>query len=136
MSSSGQEKTACQYVVARFVPDEVRDEPINIGVILQSSSDKTSAFRFLSHFDRISMFLSGEKVSMLEAVVRGLKKELQGKALKKSFLESLSENYRHSLQFTEVRGVLSSDPKLEVDRLFNTFVSVEAPAGRIENHKK
>jgi uncharacterized protein (DUF433 family) len=119
--------------VARFVPDEIRDEPINVGVILHAISSGEVKHHFLESYDQLEKVLPKTQVNALRVVLSALGYELKTHTEDANYLMAISQNYRHQLQFSNIRGVLTSDPETELSSLYSRMVSWEgrnaSPAG-------
>lgn len=130
----------CRYIVARFVPDPVRDEAINIGVVLQCTSRKFVACRFLDDFARVRRIRPDIETPLLrkfsdefqERVIRFsdiysqpfIPEPLEHESvIEASFLDNLSTQYGNRFQFTSPRGTLATDPIQELNHLFGIFVA-------------
>ncbi len=46
------------FVVARFIPDPVRNEPVNIGIIVNDSKTHQSFGRFVEDFSLLSCLIN------------------------------------------------------------------------------
>lgn len=140
----------CRYTIARFVPDPIRDEPINVGVILQS--DEFVGSKFIPRLPR-SWIMNVEAAEELVPQIHDYWGErLKGKTewifmpekgtktevtlTNKDFLVWLKRTYDRHIQFSEIR-----DAEVEVqDRfgfdgllvyLYDTFVTPKPRARRV-----
>lgn len=124
-------RTPGRYSIVRFVPDPVRDEPINIGAILQSDGIIDSLF--LAELDRVERLDPHADTKLIRDWVSGFKKELSkplsssigGSCFDKDYLHRLSQRYSRQIQITQPRGTLYVDFGAEMQDLFETFVSIE-----------
>lgn len=122
----------CAYRVVRYAPNVVRDEWINIGVVLYEPGQRRLETRLLeeqSDFARLRRLHPHADANL----VRGLGEELrarleawEGDAL--SYVEKLDESLSNVVQFSPQRGVLASDFDAELERLYETYV--QAPRQR------
>ena len=131
---------SCRYIVARFVPDLVRDEPLNIGVILQCVSRKFIDCRFLEDFRRITQARPEVEARLLRAFSREFRDRVASfsnpfsqpfipeppehqSVIDPAFLDDIAAQYGNRFQFTSPRGTLATDPVQELNHLFDTFVA-------------
>lgn len=145
----------CRYIIARFVPDPVRDEPLNIGIVLQCVSRKFIACRFLEDFRRITQ----ARPEVEARLMREFGREFQDKVARFSdpfsqpfipeppehqsvidpaFLDDVAAQYGNRFQFTSPRGTLTTDPVQELNHLFDIFVAErrkEAKRQRITHYR-
>ena len=120
-----EERTACKYVVARFVPDEIRDEPINVGIILHALPSKEVKHHFIESYSHLKRIWPKSDVDALRAVVNALKGQLRERIEDENYLSTMSEKFRHQLQFSDVRGVLAKDADRELTELYTRIVDME-----------
>ena len=134
----------CNYTVVRYVPNVLRDEPVNIGVILQCTEVAFISGIFAKNFEtRLRGQVNpGDKV-VLSAYVQGFQQQFShyssvsqkglfassdAKILQTDYLVQLSRQRSSKLQFSELKTATTSDPETELERLYNTFVGeVEHP---------
>ncbi|MCX6010313.1 MAG: DUF3037 domain-containing protein [Chloroflexi bacterium] len=131
---------ACRYVIAKFVSDPIRDEPLNIGVILQCPSRKFIASRFLTDFRRITWARPEVEAHLLRAFCKEFNDKIGAfsnpfglpfipeppehqSVIEPQFLDEVAAQYGNRFQFTAPRGTLTTDPVQELEHLFHTFVA-------------
>jgi hypothetical protein len=112
------------YAVIRYVPDQKRDEPRNIGVAIASNDLQTLRLRFRSSFRfmgiprddrRILHTLSRELESQLRRQAENLPPEAQ--------LADAARSFANSLLFSDPKPCLISDPEAKLAELFDALVS-------------
>lgn len=119
-----------RYVVVRYVADVLRDEPINIGVILECPEANFRGFKLLPSFRAVSHRTS----RLLEWGAWSMIKELRdffsagffredGQPVPYQDLEYLAATFVNQVQFTEPRACLTADPHQEIEDLYRTFVA-------------
>jgi DUF3037 family protein len=124
------QESACAYTVVRYVPDPIRNEPRNIGVIVLAPSAGFAAGRF--RLSRSGLSRTTERFRMLEAAVRRLDIDLPASVQPDLFapvpsgwtpnrLELLHEECTGSLRFTPPGGALA-EPNELLGRLFHERV--------------
>jgi hypothetical protein len=117
----------CKYVIARFVPDELRDERINVGIILLALPTGEINYRFANTYERMARNWPNAHPENLRPIVSALEKEVRD-IHEESNLSRLSNHFKHQLQFSEVRGVLASNAEDELNSLYRRIVDDE-PSG-------
>ena len=91
------------YTVSRFVPDPIRNEPVNIGVVVVDPDTGEAAHRFTSRMDSLKARCPGADIGTLSGVVKFIKiGRMPGGA---DVLADLSKRHRNLLQFTPPRAV-------------------------------
>jgi hypothetical protein len=121
---------ACRYVVAKFVRNPIREEAKNIGIILQCSNLRYVGGRFEEELERISPSPSDRIVigqysqwvsDLLNQTTSG-NSLFTERELSPEFLNKLSQFGIGSIQFTEPRGCVTSDPDQTLDELYEMLV--------------
>jgi hypothetical protein len=80
------DRIPCGYIIVRYVEDEVRDEPINVGVILQSNRDYTTFSKFITEFSNPKLKnMSGENIVLLKKIWSNIER-------------TISSNYKEMIQ--------------------------------------
>ncbi len=122
MATSLEHRISCKYLVARYIGDEVRNEPINIGIILQSQKDYTTSARFITKFDKIRT--ASEDSEFLQHILGKIYQEMQY-SKEKNVLDKIFKRYEGKIRFTEPRGTLAINLENEINDLYQRYVSVE-----------
>lgn len=130
----------CTYVVARFVPDPVRDEARNFGIVLQCIDRGFLGTKFESNLrKRFGGVTDNANTKIVRAYVEQVEKDLRlfhGPAaglpkltepLHPDFLRHLWQAYTGKVQFSEPRGCVAEDPQAELGELFELLVTERSP---------
>lgn len=130
----------CSYVVARFVPNLLRDEARNIGVVCQCIDRGFIGAKFESNLRKrigsVGDDLDSRVLRTYVEELEGSVKNFQGRSLglpgmaqplHPDFLRQLWLAYSGKIQFTEPRGCVSEDPAEELNELFHLLVEEEIP---------
>ena len=120
-----------RYTVVRYVPNLIRDEAVNVGVIVQDVESSEVKYRFLPRSSAIRRLWhdADEKiVGLLDkqlqlAAARSTEFGRSGKLKEPRFLDRLTHEFTVSLQLTPPRGRLSPSLSVGVDFLFHTYVA-------------
>ena len=117
---NGEEQTL-QFYLIRFMPNLVRGEFINIGVLLYDPERKSFlAPRFIEDFRRARRLHPWADIDVLS----GLESQLEAESSSgdpEKFLKRLGE-LSNQLSVAEPAAVLTTDAEAELDRLFDTYV--------------
>ena len=120
------------YRVLRYVPNLVRDEWMNIGVLLE---DRTSGQRAIKLIEEDSEFARVRRLNpaMDDSLLRGLAGTFDAELRKPeeaaaAYLEKLDQTLSNAVQFGPVKGVLAEDFDAELDRLYQDQVAPPARA--------
>lgn len=95
---------AFSYTVIRYVSDQIRDEAVNIGVIVVDPSTGKTAHRFMDDLRPLEARCPGANIRMLEDVVKSM--EITDMPNGAGDLERLAETQTRTLQYTPPRAVM------------------------------
>ena len=122
----------CQFVVLRFVPNLVRDESVNIGVMLYNPDDGELVPRLTDNFRRVKRLHPWADIDLL----RGLQTDFEQRLAERvedlgAYLETLEQTLSNALQLTPPRACLTENPEAELDRLYESYVQEPRLPGRV-----
>lgn len=122
----------CAYRILRYTPNLVRDEWLNIGVVLVDPARRRVRARVIedaAEFARVRRLHPNADEGILRALGRDFEEQFAAHADDpEAWLAKLDETLSNVLQFSPQRGVLAEDVEAELDRLFRDHV--EAPRFR------
>lgn len=131
----------CAYRVVRYIPNLVRDEWVNIGVLL---FDPLSGERRLRLIDEQEEYARVRRLHPQadEALLRGLRNDLEdrfeaaskvnggGRGLQ-DLLRKWDDTLSNALQFAPQKGVVASGLDAELERLYEDHVAVPRGPARV-----
>lgn len=125
----------CEFSLIRYVPDVVKGEFTNIGVVLREAGSTTAQVRFTRDWARVRSMDADADVELLESLESEIAQRLAtGVDLKvnaKPVLETLEDSLSNSVQLTEMRGTLAESLSAEMEMLLRMYVEpLKAPAAR------
>jgi hypothetical protein len=127
--------TVSRYSVIRYVPDPLREEHVNIGVVVVSEDGSFADCRLLSNWEKARKF-GGRDVGFLKDFARDFSIEVdtkpnlfQSQRFTAATLNTYVTEWRNVVQFSEPRASTSSDPRRLLDQLYAQFVTAP-PRGR------
>lgn len=140
MTASRKEERGLAYHVLRYVPTLVRDEWVNIGVLVFNPRTGQRRLRLIedqAEYTRIRRL----HPSMDEAVLRALRDELEdrldswtdnGPSIPlQTILKKCDETLSATLQIAPQKGVLAEDLDAELERLYTDHVAVPRVHSRV-----
>ena len=108
-------------MLIHYVPDAVKDEFVNIGVLLLDGD--TADLRFTRDWRRVRCLDPGADVEMLEALEADLRRQLtQGVLDRQTLLTKLQDYLSNGLQLTAPKGCLTQDPAQELQALAQMYL--------------
>jgi hypothetical protein len=132
-------KNVYEYRILHYLPNLVRDEWVNVGVLLQESSGARQAMRLIeepSEFARVRRVHPDADEELLRGLAPEFDARLRGSALEvTAYLRKLEQNLSTTLQFSQPRGLLADNFDAELDRLYCEQVTppVRRAGGLLQN---
>ncbi len=117
------------YRILRYTPNLVRDEWINIGVILEDAAGQRRQARLVEEpgeIARVRRLHPGSE----EAILRALPAEIEAMMAAPAVFEKLDDTLSNVIQLSPRKGVLAEDFDAELDRLYRDHVAPPRAAGR------
>ena len=126
-----RERLPCEFFLIRYVPDVVKGEFTNIGVLLReaiaggaaAAADARAVVRFTRDWSRVKCMDAEADIGLLEGLEGEIAARLQlGEKDLKPVLGVLEDTLSNSLQITEARGCLAESFPAELDQLMRMYV--------------
>jgi hypothetical protein len=122
-----RERLPCEFFLIRYVPDVVKGEFTNIGVLLRESGrDDSVVVRFTRDWSRVRCMDADADLGLLEALEGEIGARLQMRAQDapdiKPVMEILEDTLSNSVQVTEVRACLAESLPAEMEQLMRMYV--------------
>ena len=124
-------RLACEFFLIRYVPDVVKGEFVNIGVVLREAGGGASGqgaapqVRFTRDWSRVRCMDADADTALLE----GLEQEIVGRLRNgvsakdpKAVLEVLEDSLSNAVQMTEPRATLAESMAAEMEQLLRLYV--------------
>jgi hypothetical protein len=126
------ERKMFTYRILRYVPNLIRDEWMNIGVLLEDDGSGQRAIKLIeedSEFARLRRL----NPAMDDSLLRGLAGAFDAELRKPNeavvaYLDKLDQTLSNAVQFSPVKAVLAEDFDGELDRLYQDHVAPPARA--------
>ena len=121
------ERKQCEFQLIRYVPDAVKNEFVNIGVVLRASEGSgQSAVRFTRDWSRVRCIDPDADTGMLEAleveVERRLQTQPEDGSDAKPVLAALEDSLSNALQITETKAFLAESFVAGLEQLLSLYV--------------
>ncbi len=140
MATSRPLEPGLAYHILRYVPDLVRDEWVNIGVLVFNPRTGERRLRLIEdqvEYNRVRRL----HPTVDETVLRALRDDLEdrldpqtddGPAISlQKILKKCDETLSNTLQIAPQKGVLADDLDAELERLYSDHVAVPRPHSRV-----
>jgi len=123
----------CEFFLLRYVPDAVKDEFVNIGVVLVVPSPNGAGFaevKFTRDWQRVKCLDPAADAEMLAGLEDDLRARLK-EGGREDFLRSVEESFSNVLQLSPAKACLTESPAEELGRLAEMYLErVRRPAGK------
>jgi len=140
----------CEFYLLRYVPDAVKDEFVNLGVVLLETGEGDGVFtdvRFTRDWRRLRCLDPEADVELLESLEGEMRRMLQSRAAeainyrgpmtrREWLLRLLEEGLSNTLQITPAKAVLTESPEQELGELARTYLESEARGRRAQGGRR
>ena len=124
------ERIPCEFFLVRYVPDPVKGEFVNIGIILREvrAADASVAtgetrVRFTRDWGRVRCLDADADIDLLEALEGEIQARMQlGAHDPKPVLAQIEDSFSNSVQMTDARACLAETLPAELDLLMQMYV--------------
>lgn len=120
LMSDMETKQQCRFFLLRYVPDAIKNEFVNIGLVLLPPKGRPE-LRFARDWSRVQALDPQADTELLEA----FRNQLNGEGDQEWILKRIEDSFSNVLQASEARGCLTSSPAEEADQLARMYL--EAP---------
>jgi len=111
----------CDFFLLQYVPDTVKNEFVNIAVVLRSSS--SAEIRFTTDYSRLFRIESDADLDYMASLEKDLRSILGNVSEQNATLfKKLTESFSNTIQFSPVKGILAADPGAEADKLAQIYL--------------
>lgn len=124
-----KERLPCEFFLIRYVPDVVKGEFVNIGVLLRevgAAKADSAVVRFTRDWSRVRCMDADADIGLLEALEGEIGSRLltlgrEGEGIK-PVVEILQDTLANSVQMTEVKACLAESLPAEIEQLMKMYV--------------
>jgi hypothetical protein len=119
-----RERLPCEFFLIRYVPDVVKGEFTNIGVLLREAGRNDHAVvRFTRDWSRVKCMDADADIGLLEALEGEIDARLRhASAGSKPVVAMIEETFSNSVQMTEARACLAENMITELELLMRMYV--------------
>jgi hypothetical protein len=123
----------CEFFLVRYVPDPVKNEFVNVGVLLRPAGPDGGAaeLRLTRDWSRVRCLDPDADTEMLESIESEMRQRLAGQdADLKPLMTVIEDSFSHLLQLTEPRGCLVENLSAGMDEMMRLYVEPRKARGR------
>lgn len=134
------ERRQLEFFLLRYVPDAVKDEFVNIGVVMvESGTNGTKAadaqfagVRFTRDWRRVRCLDPQADVEMLAALEREIRGQLATTHDREVLLRRLEDSFSNVIQLSPAKGCLAEDPVREIEAMASMYLEAAKVGGKRE----
>jgi len=118
-----KERRQCEFFLLRYAPDAVKDEFVNVGVVLVESGGHWADVRFTRDWKRVRCLDPDADVEMLEGLEREIRERLvEGGDSREWLLKRMEDTFSNTIRLTAAKAVLADSPQEELGRLAEMYL--------------
>jgi hypothetical protein len=127
------ERRRCEFFLLRYVPDAVKDEFVNVGVVMLEGGESGFAeVRFTRDWKRVRCLDPEADVEMLEGMEQEIRERLrEGGANRDWLLKRMEDTFSNAIQVTPTKAVLAVSPEEELGRLAEMYLERSKRGARV-----
>lgn len=121
----------CEFFLVRYVPDTVKNEFVNIGVVLREASQpETARVQFTRDWSRVRCVDPDADIGMLEALENEVRERFsRGITETALMMKSLEDSFSNMLQITEPKACLADSIPAEIEQLSRMYIESRKQRG-------
>ena len=127
------DKRQLEFFLLRYVPDAVKDEFVNIGVVMTEPAANGLGFaevRFTRDWRRVRCLDPDADIEMLEALEREIRSQLSNVRERGVLLRKMEESFSNLIQVSSSKGCLAEEPGKEIELLAKLYFEGPRQASR------
>jgi hypothetical protein len=124
-----------EYFLLRYVPDAVKDEFVNIGLVIIEAGANVGGFgevRFTRDWRRVRCLDPQADVEMLAEVEREVRGQLGTAHDRATLVRRLQDSFSNVIQISTVKGLLAEDPAAEIEVMASMYLEAAKVGGKRE----
>jgi hypothetical protein len=129
------ERKQLEFFLLRYVPDAVKDEFVNVGVVMVESGANGGGFadvRFTRDWRRVRCLDPQADVEMLESLERDIRGQLATTHDRDVLLRRLEDSLSNVIQLSPAKGCLAEDPAAEIEAMASMYLEAAKIGGKRE----
>ena len=116
------EQQKCSFFLLRYVPDAVKNEFVNVGLVLLPQAGGAE-LRFTRDWSRVKCLDPQADLEVLEALEADLREKLQGMDGDRDFiLRKIQDSFSNAVQPSEFKACAAESPSAEADELARLYL--------------
>jgi len=128
------ERRQLEFFLLRYVPDAVKDEFVNVGIVMLEAGTNGgfADVRFTRDWRRVRCLDPQADVETLEALERDIRRQLATIQDRKVLLRRLEDSFSNVVQLSPVKGCMAEDPVREMEEMASIYLEAAKVGGKRE----
>jgi hypothetical protein len=129
------DKRQLEFFLLRYVPDAIKSEFVNIGVVMVEGGALVGGFadvRFTRDWHRLLLLDPQADVDLLEALERDIRKRLASREDREILLRQMEDSFSNVIQLSPTQRCLAEDPVAEIEAVASIYLEAARVAGKRE----
>jgi len=130
------ERRQLEFFLLRYVPDAVKDEFVNIGVVMVEAGANGAGFaevRFTRDWRRVRCLDPQADLEMLAALEREIRGQLSTTHDREVLLRRLEDSFSNVIQLSPAKACLAENPMHEIEAMASMYLESAKVAGKRES---
>src|SRR5438067_1972761 len=120
------EKRQCEFFLLRYAPDAVKEEFVNVGVVLLEANGFADV-KFTSDFRRVKCLDADADIEVLTELEKEIRTRIKDAGPDRDkIIKKLQDSFSSTLQISATKAVLAESPQKEIELLAKMYL--ESPA--------
>jgi hypothetical protein len=117
----------CEFFLLRYVPNALREEFVNIGIVLRESVSGDASVRFAPDWKRVRSLDPHADFELLDGLAAELRARLAEPRERDTMLHLMEDSFSSSIRLSPKQAVLTDSPEQELRRLSQTYLETTSP---------
>jgi hypothetical protein len=120
-----RDRRQLEFFLLRYVPDAVKDEFVNIGLVMVEEGAGETRFadvRFTRDWHRVRCLDPQVDVEMLAALEREIRIQLATQDERSTLMKRLEDSFSNAIQLSPAKGLVTDDPKREIEAMASMYL--------------
>ncbi|MGA9542094.1 MAG: DUF3037 domain-containing protein [Candidatus Sulfotelmatobacter sp.] len=129
------ERKPYEFFLLRYVPNVVKDEFVNIGLVMVEPGTKDGGFaevRFTRDWERVWRLDPDADVEMLAAMERDIRSQIGTAHDREVLLRQMEDSFSNAIQASPTKRCLVEDPAREIEVMASLYLEAAKVAGKRE----